>query len=190
MSALHPAGPDAGPTVAAEVGGGVEQSRGRQSTAVVHRAERHSTIPPAAGSVDPADVALPGWAADADSRGSLEIAPVVLRRIVEHTADEVPGVLHRGRRVGGLEMGEEGPKARVSPSIPADAGTADTEREPSLDVRLDLTLAYPAPVRATVDAVRAEVTAELARLAGYRLGSFAVRVVGLHSPQAPRTVPR
>lgn len=190
MSALHPAGPDAAPAVAAEVDDEVTQSRGRQSTAVLHPAERHVMIPPAAGTVDPADVALPGWAADADGRGSLEIAPLVLRRIVEHAADQVPGILHRGRRVGGLEVGEEGPRARVSPSIPADTGTADAEQEASLDVRLDLTLTYPAPVRATVDAVRATVAAELTRLAGYRLGSFAVRVVALHSPHVPRTVVR
>jgi uncharacterized alkaline shock family protein YloU len=123
------------------------------------------------GSLAPADVELPEWAPDADTRGALDIAPTVLRKIVEFATDQVPGTLHRERRVAGVEMGEAGPRARIS------AGT-DT-----VDVRLELTCAYPAPVRETVAAVRETITRELERQAGYRVRSLAVTVSGLRSPQ-------
>ncbi|MCE3555277.1 Asp23/Gls24 family envelope stress response protein [Pseudonocardia sp. RS11V-5] len=121
----------------------------------------------------PGSVALPDWAPDADDRGALDIAPVVLRKIVEHATDLVPGTLHRERRVAGLEVGDSGPRARIS-------ATGD-----AVDVRLEVTCVYPAPVRETVAAVRAMVAAELERLAGYRVRSLAVTVSGLRRPTAP-----
>ncbi|MCW0211970.1 MAG: Asp23/Gls24 family envelope stress response protein [Pseudonocardia sp.] len=123
----------------------------------------------------PAAVPLPSWAPDADGRGHLDIAPTVLRKIVEHAADQVPGTLHRERRLAGMDVGDSGPKARVS------------AKGESVDVRLELTLSYPGPVRATVENVRATVTAELERLAGYRIGSLAVTVSGLRGEKAAET---
>lgn len=128
---------------------------------------------PAPASRPPAAVALPGWAPDADERGDLDIAPAVLRKIVEHATDLVPGTLHRERRVAGVEVGDAGPRARVSASGDA------------VDVRLELACAYPAPVRDTVAAVRAKVAAELERLSGYRVRSLAVTVSGLREPTRP-----
>jgi uncharacterized alkaline shock family protein YloU len=123
----------------------------------------------------PAAVPRPPWAPDADERGVLDIAPTVLRKIVEHAADQVPGTLHRERRLAGVEVGDSGPKARVS------------AKGDSVDVRLELTLSYPGPVRSTVEAIRSRVTSELERIAGYRIGSLAVIVSGLRGEKAPET---
>jgi uncharacterized alkaline shock family protein YloU len=133
--------------------------------------------PPARASRTPAEVDLPAWAPDADERGALDVDPLVLRKIVEHVSDRTPGTLHRERRVAGVEMGDAGPRARVSA-----VGT-------SVDVRLELTCAYPTPVRTTVAAVRERVVAELAGLAGYELRSLSVTVSGLRPPAGP-TRPR
>jgi uncharacterized alkaline shock family protein YloU len=128
---------------------------------------------PTPASRAPAAVALPGWAPDADERGALDIAPTVLRKIVEHATDLVPGTLHRERRVAGVEVGDSGPRARIS-------ATGD-----AVDVRLEMTCTFPAPVRETVAAVRERVAAELERIAGYRVRSLAVTVSGLREPTAP-----
>jgi uncharacterized alkaline shock family protein YloU len=131
---------------------------------------------PTPASRPPAAVALPEWAPDADERGALDIAPTVLRKVVEHATDLVPGTLHRERRLAGVEMGDSGPRARV---------TATGE---AVDVRLELTCSYPEPVRETVAAVRAMVAAELERIAGHRVRSLAVTVSGLRAaaPARPR----
>lgn len=107
-----------------------------------------------------------------EERGRLDIDPVVLRKIVEHAADQVPGTLRHERRLAGIEVGEAGASARIS------TGTGDPT---AVDVRLELTLQYPAPVRSVVDAVRARVSAELTRLAGHHVRSLAVTVSGLRT---------
>jgi uncharacterized alkaline shock family protein YloU len=105
-------------------------------------------------------------------RGRLEIHPAVLRKIVEHAADQVPGTLRHERRLAGIDIGEAGASARVT------AGSGDP---PSVDVRIELTLQYPAPVRTVVEAVRAKVGDELARIAGHRVRAMTVTVAGLRS---------
>jgi uncharacterized alkaline shock family protein YloU len=105
-----------------------------------------------------------------EERGRLEIHPAVLRKIVEHTADQVPGTLRHERRLAGIDMGEAGASARVT------TGAGDP---PTVDVRLELTLQYPAPVRTVVAAVRATVSEELARIAGHRVRAMTVTVAGL-----------
>ncbi|WP_433507512.1 Asp23/Gls24 family envelope stress response protein [Pseudonocardia halophobica] len=132
-----------------------------------------AALVPAPASRPPAAVGLPGWAPDADERGDLDIAPAVLRKIVEHATDLVPGTLHRERRVAGVEVGDAGPRARIS-------ATGD-----AVDVRLELACAYPAPVRETVAAVRDMVATELERISGYRVRSLAVTVSGLREPTRP-----
>lgn len=107
-----------------------------------------------------------------EERGRLEIHPAVLRKIVEHAADQVPGTLRHERRLAGIDMGEAGASARVT------AGAGDP---PSVDVRLELTLQYPARVRAVVEAVRARVGDELDRIAGHRVRVMTVTVAGLRS---------
>lgn len=115
---------------------------------------------------------------DAAERGRLEIHPAVLRKIVEHAADQVPGTVRGARTVAGVGVGSAGAGARVR----LGAGAPD-----AVDVRLELTLAYPAPVRSTVDAVRATVRTELDRIAGHHIRELTVTVAGLQSaPAAPR----
>jgi uncharacterized alkaline shock family protein YloU len=106
----------------------------------------------------------------AAERGRLEIHPAVLRKIVEHAADGVPGTLRHERRLAGIDVGEVGAIAKVVPGV----GDAQT-----VDVALELPLAYPAVVRSLIDAVREQVGAELDRIAGYRLRAFTVTVSGL-----------
>ena len=49
----------------------------------------------------------------AADRGRLEIHPAVLRKIVEHAADQVPGTLRHERRLAGIDVGEVGAVAKV-----------------------------------------------------------------------------
>jgi uncharacterized alkaline shock family protein YloU len=109
---------------------------------------------------------------DPGERGRLEIHPTVLRKIVEHAADQVPGTLRHERRLAGIDVGEAGASARVS------TGSADPL---AVDVALELTLSYPAPVRSVVEAVRARVGKELAEFAGHRVRALTVTVAGLRA---------
>lgn len=111
-------------------------------------------------------------------RGRLAIGPVVLRKIVEYAADQVPGTLRHERRVAGIEVGATGASAKI--------GTAVGD-PPLVDVRLELTLQYPASIRSVVDAVRTHVGDELARIAGHQIRSLSVTVSGLRG--APATEP-
>ena len=117
--------------------------------------------------------------AEPTERGMLDIYPAVLRKIVEHAADSVPGTLRNERRLAGIDVGESGANARV---------TVGTGEPTPVDVRLELTLRYPAAVRAVVDAVRAAVTDDLDRLAGHRMRALAVTVTGLRGAAAPAPV--
>jgi uncharacterized alkaline shock family protein YloU len=116
--------------------------------------------------------ALPALA----ERGRLQIAPAVLRKLVEQAADQVPGTLRHERRLAGIDMGEGGASARVT------AGSGDPA---VVDVRLELTLQYPASVRTVVDAVRAKVSDELVRIAGHRVRVMTVTVAGLRPARPP-----
>jgi len=113
--------------------------------------------------------------AEPAERGRLDIHPTVLRKIVEHAADGVPGTLRNERRLAGIDVGESGASARVT------VGLGDPA---PVDVRLELTLRYPATVRSVVDAVRTAVADDLARLAGHRMRALAVTVTGLHGAAA------
>jgi uncharacterized alkaline shock family protein YloU len=109
-----------------------------------------------------------------EERGRLEIHPAVLRKIVEHAADQVPGTLRHERRLAGIDIGigEAGASARIT------TGSGDP---PTVDIRLELTLQYPAPVRTVVADVRAKVDEELARVAGHRVRAMTVTIAGLRS---------
>lgn len=112
-------------------------------------------------------------------RGQLDISPSVLRKIVEHAADSVPGTVRGERRLAGIDVGGGGSTARV---------TVGPGAPPPVDVRLELVLRYPAAIRGVVEAVRAAVADELSRLAGHRVRTLAVSVTGLRGPQAPITL--
>ena len=114
--------------------------------------------------------------AEPAERGRLDIHPAVLRKIDEHAADGVPGTLRNERRLAGIDVGEFGASARVT------VGVGDPV---PVDVRLELTLRYPATVRSVVDAVRTAVAEDLARLSGHRIRALAVTVTGLRGVAAP-----
>ncbi|WP_060722096.1 Asp23/Gls24 family envelope stress response protein [Pseudonocardia sp. EC080625-04] len=111
--------------------------------------------------------------AEPDERGSLDVDPSVLRKIVEYAADTAPATRHRTRRVAGLGVGESGPSARVT------ARTGD-----EIDVRLWLTLVYPGPVRAAAAQVRERIAADLLRMTGHRLHRFTVEIGALQSDRS------
>ncbi len=113
---------------------------------------------------------------DIDERGTLEIHPSVLRKIVEHAADEVPGTLRQERRLAGIDVGESGASAKII------TGSGDPS---AVDVRLDLTIQYPMSVREVVDAVRSRVGDELARITGRRMRALTVTVTALRGAPAP-----
>lgn len=119
--------------------------------------------------------------ADPADRGRLEIHPTVLRKIVEHAADQVPGTLRHERRLAGIEVGETGASARIS------VGVADPL---AVDVRLELRLRYPAPVRTVIEAVRARVGQDLAELAGHHVRGLTVTVAGLRAAPAGQPAAR
>jgi len=113
---------------------------------------------------------------DAGERGRLDIHPHVLRKIVEYAADQVPGTVRAERTVAGVGVGTTGTGARVR----LGAATSTV-----VDVALELTLVYPAPVRSTIDAVRSTVRAELDRIAGHQVRELTVTVAGLRPLPAP-----
>ena len=117
----------------------------------------------------------------AEERGRLEIHPAVLRKIVEHAADQVPGTLRHARHIAGIDIGEAGASARVT------TGPGDP---PTVDVRLELTLQYPAPVRSVVAAVRQKVGEEVARIAGHRVRAMTVTIDGLRVAHPVASRPR
>lgn len=107
-------------------------------------------------------------------RGALRIDGVALRRIVERVADEFPATRPAPRTIAGLDAGEHGATARIA------------EDGDDLDIRLDLALHYPIPVRAAVADLREQVTAELLRCTGKRVRSLTVTVSALLPDTAPR----
>lgn len=109
-------------------------------------------------------------------RGALDIDPAVLRKVVEYAADQVPGTMRLGRRVAGIDVGESGARARITP------GNGDPT---AVDVRLEVTLHYPAEVRAVVAAVRHKVDEELTRITGHHVRALTVTVAGLRPPARP-----
>lgn len=111
---------------------------------------------------------------DLAERGALRIDKAALRRIVERVADLVPETTTVARTVAGVGAGEHGATARIA---------IDGEQ---LDIRLDLALRYPIPVRSTVAAIREQITAELLRVTGQRVRTLDVTVSALLPATQPR----
>ncbi|HEY2223840.1 Asp23/Gls24 family envelope stress response protein [Actinomycetospora sp.] len=116
----------------------------------------------------------PGTAGDeAGERGTLEISFSVVRRIAEHAADTTEGTIRTERRLVGVGLGEAGSTAKVS-------GYGD-----QVDLRLEVPLAYPAPIALTVDAVRGNVRERVQTLTGYAVRALDVTVSALAVPAGP-----
>lgn len=109
--------------------------------------------------------------ADAENRGGLTIAPIVVRRVAERAADTTPGSARTARALG---MGTHG----ASVSVDGDG--------PRVDLTVELALSYPAAVRAVAAAVRARVTEDVERITGYRVRGVDVVVTGLVPPTRNR----
>ncbi|HEY2193355.1 MAG TPA: Asp23/Gls24 family envelope stress response protein [Actinomycetospora sp.] len=133
---------------------------------------RDDTTPvPVATATGPADAA-PAEDEPAE-RGGLEIAFAVVRRIAEYAADSTDGTVRTERRVVGLGLGESGSTAKVS-------GYGD-----QVDLRLEVPLAYPAPIALTVEAVRGNVRERVETLTGYAVRALDVTVSALAVPAGP-----
>lgn len=110
---------------------------------------------------------------EAAERGSLEIALSVVRRIAERAADTTEGTVRTERRLVGVGLGESGATAKVS-------GYGG-----HVDLRLEVPLAYPAPIALTVDAVRGNVRERVQTLTGYSVRALDVTVSSLDVPAGP-----
>ncbi len=97
----------------------------------------------------------------------------MVRRIAEHAADMSEGTMRTERRVVGVGLGRSGATARVS-------GYGD-----QVDLRLEVPLAYPAPIALTVEAVRGNVRERVETLTGYAVRALDVTVSALTVPAGP-----
>ncbi|MEU3271455.1 Asp23/Gls24 family envelope stress response protein [Saccharomonospora sp. NPDC006951] len=104
---------------------------------------------------------------DPAERGTLQIAPSVVRKIAERVADQVEGTAPVERRIAGVGVGHRGASVKVS------------GRGSDVDLAIDLALRYPAEVRSVVDAVRSAVTDEVRRVTSYRVRGVNVTVSAL-----------
>ncbi|SDM73372.1 Asp23/Gls24 family envelope stress response protein [Allokutzneria albata] len=108
--------------------------------------------------------------AEPEDRGTLEIHPGVLRKLVQKIADDAPDTVPTRGRLGG----EHGATARV---------TGDAQE---VDIAVELALRYPAPVREAVESLRAKLVEEVGRITGRRVRAVDVTVSAL-LPQDRRT---
>jgi uncharacterized alkaline shock family protein YloU len=106
----------------------------------------------------------------AAERGRLDVALAVVKKIAEYAADQTEGTIRTHRRLAGLTLGESGASAKVS-------GYGE-----QVDVRLEVPLAYPAPITATAAAVRGNVRDRVQTLTPYRVRSLDVSVSALTDP--------
>jgi uncharacterized alkaline shock family protein YloU len=116
---------------------------------------------------------VPATAIDPGERGRLTIGPSVLRKLTERTAELTPGTLPAPRSVAGVGVGTTGATAKV---------TITAQR---VDLHVEVALRYPAPVRATVEALRGRISDEIRRITGYQVGSLAVTVTALLPEPSP-----
>ena len=101
-----------------------------------------------------------------EERGALEVHQTVVRKVAEHAADDTPGTLPTRRTVAGVGVGQQGASAKVG-------GGGE------VDIRLEVALRYPAPVRETVAELRRRVTDEVRHITGYHVHSVDVTVAAL-----------
>ena len=114
-----------------------------------------------------APAAGPRAAVNPDERGRLKIDPSVLRKIAEHIVDQAPGTVPAPRTVAGVGLGNTGATAKV---------IVTAQR---VDLRMELALRYPAPVRSVVDEMCRRISDDVRRITGYQVRSIAVTVSAL-----------
>ncbi|MGW5054512.1 Asp23/Gls24 family envelope stress response protein [Actinokineospora sp. NPDC004072] len=106
-----------------------------------------------------------------EDRGTLTIAPSVVRQVAERAADSAPGTARTARALG---MGSHGASAVV-----------DGEG-PRVRLRVELALRYPAELRSVAAGVRARVAEEVERITGYQVRRVDLVVTGLVPPTGKR----
>nr|WP_091449257.1 Asp23/Gls24 family envelope stress response protein [Actinokineospora iranica] len=111
---------------------------------------------------------------DPEDRGTLRIDAAVVRKLAEHAADSAAGTVVTRRSLAGVDLGARGASATV---------TGDGDQ---VDLRLDLALRYPAPVRDVVARLRTRVAEEVERITSYRVRGVDVVVSALLPESRPR----
>lgn len=105
-----------------------------------------------------------------EERGSLRVDPVVARKVAQHVADHAPGTL----RAPHGRTGRPGSIATVQAT-----GTV-------VDIRLDVALCYPAPVREVTERLRRLVADEVLRVTGLQVRTVTFTVSALLPETRPR----
>lgn len=108
---------------------------------------------------------------DPGERGRLQIAPIVVARIAEAAAQEVPDIVSVSRSVFGVPVG-----ARQAARVQASVNAARTQ------LQVDLAVRYPANVIEVAEQVRRAVVARVGELSGMAVLEVVVSVDRLTSP--------
>jgi uncharacterized alkaline shock family protein YloU len=119
---------------------------------------------------------------DAPERGTTTVADRVVAAVAGRAASEVPGVGGAARRLMGVAVDSAG--ALRAPQVEV------TVAGETVALHIRLSIAYPAPVRATAERVRRHVAERVELLAGKKVGVVDVTVVALPVPAVPARVVR
>lgn len=134
-----------------------------------------TTAPPAAPSPSPAPVPSPAAELpDPELRGRTTIADRVVERIAAAAAAEVDAATGTARRVLGVPV-SSADRPRVSARVHGEEAT----------VEIDMSVAWPAPVRQVTRRVREHVGERLVSLVGLRSARVDVHVAALPVERAP-----
>ncbi|GAA4037140.1 Asp23/Gls24 family envelope stress response protein [Allokutzneria multivorans] len=120
----------------------------------------------------PEDVLAGESPGEGSERGSLEIHPAVLRKLVQRIVDDCPDTVRTRGRLGG----EHGATARI---------TGDARE---MDIAVELALRYPSPVREAVESLRTKLIDEMGRITGHRVRAVDVTVSALLPENRPAKV--
>ncbi|GAA3788496.1 hypothetical protein GCM10022380_00790 [Amycolatopsis tucumanensis] len=109
-------------------------------------------------------------------RGRTVIADRVVERLAAYAVTEVESVGGSARQVLGVTVGAEDQDRAAGVQARVDGATAE------LDVRLSI--AYPKPVAATCERVRAHLVRRVGELTGLAVSRVDITVTALHGPSA------
>ena len=110
---------------------------------------------------------------DPGHRGTTTLAPLVLRKIVEHACDSTGTTVSVPRSIAGRDVGALGQRGSTA---------TVTELAPdAVAVRLEVALRRPAEVRRAASAVRRAVEEALVRATGHHVATMDLVVVALPS---------